>query len=114
MRTFELTSDYLIQIKHLIKTRQKTPYDLAHASFRKNNADVIIKHVDRKNLVIKFLDGSVEQFKPTRKKLFYKYIDNLNYLYTVARKAYISRYFDIINKYNHRHNQNTIGSIVSI
>ena len=110
----EISSQYLKQLHKQMKQRQATPYDMAHASFRKNNADCIIKSVDYKNLVITFLDGTTEKFKKSKYKLFQKYKSNLNFSYKVFKKAYIKRYFAVVNKFNKRHKKNTIGSIMSI
>ena len=43
----ELTTQHLKNLKELLKAKKIKPYDLAHASFRKNNAHAIISKVDK-------------------------------------------------------------------
>tara|TARA_R100000458_G_C8263623_1_gene238898 strand:- start:106 stop:465 length:360 start_codon:yes stop_codon:yes gene_type:complete len=114
MKNIELTSNYLKKLKKQLVNRKITPYDLAHASFRKNNADVIIKDVNRKELIITFLDGSKEQFKKSRIKAFFKYIENLNHCYYVSRKSYINRYFKVVNAFRKHRAKNKKLSPYSI
>ena len=60
---YQLSSQYMKDLKKLLKTREATPYDIAHASFRKNNADLIIKNYNKTNLIIKYLDGTSQKFQ---------------------------------------------------
>jgi hypothetical protein len=94
---YQLSSQYMKDLKKLLKTREATPYDIAHASFRKNNADLIIKNYNKTNLIIKYLDGTSQKFQTYSE--FMKMIKNLDDLYPINRKYYIKRYFKVLHKF---------------
>ena len=59
---YEITTSYMRDLKKLLKNNKISPYDIAHASFRKNNAYWIIKKVDKRDLIITYLCGDTKKF----------------------------------------------------
>ena len=59
---YELSSQYMKDLKKLLKARKVTPYDIAHKSFRKNCAHWIIDNVDKRSLEITYLNGDKKEF----------------------------------------------------
>ena len=96
---YKISSEYLKDLQKCLKQGVKgvTRYQIAHASYEKSNAHLIIKKVNKIDLVIKYLDGTEQKF-PTYNELM-KMTKNLNELYPKNRKAHISRYFKIINAF---------------
>ena len=96
---YKISSQYLKDLQKCLKQGVKgvTRYQIAHASYEKNNADLIIKKINKIDLTIKYLDGTVQKF-PTYMELM-KMTKNLNNLYPKNRKSHISRYFRIINAF---------------
>tara|TARA_R100000234_G_scaffold69696_1_gene42777 strand:- start:3 stop:392 length:390 start_codon:yes stop_codon:yes gene_type:complete len=96
---YKISSEYLKDLQKCLKQGVKgvTRYQIAHASYEKSNAHLIIKKVNKIDLVIKYLDGTQQKF-PTYNELM-KMTKNLNELYPKNRKAHISRYFKIINAF---------------
>ena len=94
---YELSSQYMKDLKKLLKARKSTPYDIAHASFRKNNAYWIIKNFDKRSLEITYLNED--------KKYFLSYndlmeeIETVNREYKNSRKKHIKRYYDVIHRF---------------
>ena len=94
---YELSSQYMKDLKKLLKARKSTPYDIAHASFRKNNAYWIIKNFDKRSLEITYLNED--------KKYFLSYndlmeeIETVNREYKNSRKKHIKRYYDIVHRF---------------
>ena len=94
---YELSSQYMKDLKKLLKARKSTPYDIAHASFRKNNAYWIIKNFDKRSLEITYLNED--------KKYFLSYndlmeeIETVNREYKNSRKKHIKRYYDVIKEF---------------
>ena len=60
---YELTSKYMSDLKKLLNEREISPYDIAHASFRKNNSHWVIKNIDKIKLSIKYLNGDEKMFQ---------------------------------------------------
>ena len=91
-----------MSIKKLLKDKNSNikPYHIAHASFRKNNSDLIIKKVNKIDFIITYLDGTKQKF-PTYNELM-RMTKNLNDLYPKNRRDYIDRYFKVINAF-HKH-----------
>jgi len=96
---YKISSEYLKDLQKCLKEGVKgvTRYKIAHASYEKNNADLIIKKTNKIDLTIKYLDGTEQKF-PTYNELM-KMTKNLNELYPKNRKAHINRYFRIINAF---------------
>ena len=112
---YEITSQYLKDLKILLdnKSKEVTKYDIAHASFRKNNAYWIISNVDKINLEITYLNGDVRKFA-TYNKLMER-VKLANEDYKPARRKFIKRYYKIVNaltkhRARFKTKRNTIGS----
>lgn len=94
---YELSSQYMKDLKKLLKARKVTPYDIAHKSFRKNCAHWIIDNVDKRSLEITYLNGDKKQF------LSYNELMNevkvVNNEYKKSRKKHIKRYYDVIQRF---------------
>jgi hypothetical protein len=91
----ELSSKYLRELKTKLLKGEVSQYEIAHASFRKNNADWIIKSVDKRELTITYLCGDVKQFSN-----YFKLMNEVRVIndgYKINRKKYIARYYKIIN-----------------
>ena len=100
---YELSSQYMKDLKKLLKARKSTPYDIAHASFRKNNAYWIIKNFDKRSLEITYLNEDKKYF-PNYNDLM-KEIETVNKDYKNSRKKHIKRYYDIVHRFTeHRRN----------
>ena len=95
--SYEITSSYMKDLKKLLKNKQVSPYDIAHASFRKNNAYWIIKSVNKKDLTITYLNGDIKEFEQ-RKELI-KRVRMANEDYKPLRRKFIARYYKIINAF---------------
>ena len=94
---YEISSEYMRDLKKLLIKRKISKYDIAHASFRKNNAYMIIKSVDKIDLKITYLNGDVRQL-PTYNDLM-KRIKMANEDYRPARRKFIAKYYKIINAF---------------
>ena len=96
---YKISKEYLKDLQKCLKQGVKgvTRYKIAHASYEKSNAHLIIKKVNKIDLTIKYLDGTIQKF-PTYNELM-RMTKNLNELYPKNRKAHISRYFKIINAF---------------
>ena len=49
---YEISSQYMRDLKKLLDKNKISRYDIAHKSFRKNNADWIITNVNKAKLTI--------------------------------------------------------------
>ena len=109
---YEISSQYIRDLKLLLKNKNSNikPYDIAHASFRKNNSDLIIKNVNKIDFIITYLDGTKQKFTNYNKLM--RMTKNLNDLYPKNRRDYISRYFKIVNAF-HRHRKSIKNKIKS-
>ena len=94
---YELSSQYMRDLKKLLKARKSTPYDIAHASFRKINAYWIIKNFDKKSLEITYLNEDKKYF-PNYNDLMNE-IETVNKEYKSSRKKHIKRYYDIVHRF---------------
>ena len=56
---YKITSQYMRDLKKQLDNKEISKYDIAHASFRKNNADWIITDVNKTKLTITYLNGDV-------------------------------------------------------
>ena len=105
----ELSSEYMRDLKKLLDKKKISKYDIAHASFRKNNAHWIIKKngIDKINLSITYLNGDTRIF-PTYNELI-KRVTMANEDYKPARRKHIKKYYRIIHaltKHRARFNNN--------
>ena len=108
---YEISSQYMKDLKKLLKNKKISQYDIAHQSFRKNNADWIIKHVNKAKLTITYLNGDVRVL-PTYNELMRR-VSWSNNDYKSARRRFIKRYYRIVNaftKHRNRFKRNTIAS----
>jgi len=108
---YEISSQYMRDLKTLLKNRKITQYDIAHQSFRKNNADWIIKHVNKAKLTITYLNGTTRVL-PTYNELMRR-VNWSNIDYKSARRKFIKKYYKIVNaftKHRNRFRNNTIAS----
>ncbi len=112
---YEITSEYLKDLKKLLdsKSKEVTKYDIAHASFRRNNPYWIIADVDKINLEITYLNGDIRKFT-TYNKLMDR-VKLANEDYKPARRKVIKRYYKIVNaltkhRARFKTKRNTIGS----
>lgn len=96
---YKISKEYLKDLQKCLKQGVKgvTRYKIAHASYEKSNADLIIKKINKIDLTIKYLNGTIQKF-PTYNELM-KMTKNLNDLYPKNRKSHINRYFKIINAF---------------
>ena len=94
---YELSSRYMRDLKRLLKAKKSTPYDIAHASFRKNNAHWIIKNFDKRSLEITYLNEDKKYF-PNYNDLMNE-IETVNKEYKSSRKKHIKRYYDIVHRF---------------
>ena len=97
---YEISSQYMKDLKKLLKEKKISKYDIAHASFRKNNSYWIIKDVDKIKLTIVYLNGDTFTL-PTYNDLM-KRVKMANEDYKPARRKFISRYYKVINAF-HKH-----------
>ena len=110
---YEISSEYMRDLKKLLDKRKISQYDIAHQSFRKNNADWIIKHVNKAKLTITYLNGDTRVL-PTYNELM-KRVSWSNNDYKSARRKFIKRYYKIVNtftKHRNRFNKNTIANTI--
>jgi hypothetical protein len=110
---YEISSKYMKDLKKQLDNRKISPYDIAHKSFRKNNAAWIIKHVDKAKLKITYLNGDIRK-EPTYSKLM-KRISWCNGIYKSSRRKYIKRYYKIVNAFTKHRAQlksNTLANCV--
>jgi len=108
---YEISSEYMRDLKKLLDNREISQYDIAHKSFRKNNADWIIKYVNKAKLTITYLNGTTRVL-PTYTDLM-KRVGWSNNDYKSARRKFIKRYYKIVNaltKHRTRFKRNTIAS----
>tara|TARA_B100000519_G_scaffold203189_1_gene224684 strand:- start:6290 stop:6673 length:384 start_codon:yes stop_codon:yes gene_type:complete len=108
---YEISSQYMKDLKKLLKNKKISQYDIAHQSFRKNNADWIIKHVNKAKLTITYLNGDVRVL-PTYNELMRR-VSWSNNDYKSARRRFIKRYYRIVNaftKHKNRFKRNTIAN----
>lgn len=110
---YEISSQYMKDLKKLLDKKEISQYDIAHQSFRKNNADWIIKHVNKAKLTITYLNGDTRVL-PTYNELM-KRVSWSNKDYKSARRRFIKRYYKIVNtftKHRNRFNKNTIANTI--
>ena len=110
--TLEITSQYMKDLKKQLMNNKISKYDIAHQSFRKNNADWIIKHVDKAKLKITYLNGDV-RILPTYNELMRR-VGWANNSYKSARRKFIKRYYKVINaftKHRAKFKTNTLGNV---
>ena len=108
---YEISSEYMRDLKKLLDKKKISQYDIAHASFRKNNAHWIIKYVNKVDLKITYLDGTTRVL-PTYNELM-KRVSWSNNDYKLARRRFIKKYYKIVNaftKHRNRFKRNTIAS----
>ena len=108
---YEISSQYMRDLKKLLDNKEISQYDIAHQSFRKNNAEWIIKHVNKAKLTITYLNGTTRVL-PTYTELM-KRVSWSNNDYKSARRKFIKRYYKIVNaftKHRTRFKNNTIAS----
>ena len=111
---YEISSQYMKDLKKLLDKKEISQYDIAHQSFRKNNADWIIKHVNKAKLTITYLNGDTRVL-PTYNELM-KRVSWSNKDYKSARRRFIKRYYKIVNtftKHRNRFNKNTIANTIA-
>tara|TARA_R110000824_G_scaffold14378_13_gene61243 strand:+ start:4345 stop:4755 length:411 start_codon:yes stop_codon:yes gene_type:complete len=94
---YELSSQYMKDLKKLLKAKKSTPYDIAHASFRKKCAHWIIKNFDKRSLEITYLNGDTKHFLNYNDLM--KEIETVNKEYKSSRKKHIKRYYDVIHRF---------------
>ena len=110
-KNYEISAQYMRDLKKLLEKKKISKYDIAHASFRKNNAYWIIKSVNKIDLTITYLSGDVKKL-PTYNDLM-KRVKMANEDYKPARRKFIDRYYKVINaltRHKARFKKNTIGS----
>ena len=111
---YELSSEYMRDLKKLLDKKKISQYDIAHQSFRKNNADWIIKHVNKAKLTITYLNGATRVL-PTYNDLMRR-VSWSNNDYKSARRKFIKRYYKVVNaftKHKNRFKLNTIANKLS-
>ena len=97
---YEISTQYMRDLKKLLQEGKISKYDIAHASFRKNNSYWIIKSKDPIKLTITYLNGDVITL-PTYNDLM-KRVKMANEDYKPARRKFIKRYYKVINAF-HKH-----------
>ena len=112
---YEISSQYMRDLKKLLDKEKISKYDIAHASFRKNNAYWIIKDINKIELSITYLNGDTKVF-PTYNELIRR-VTMANEDYKPARRKHIKKYYRIIHALTkHRakcNNNNTIANRLS-
>ena len=109
---YEISTQYMRDLKKLLDKKEISQYDIAHQSFRKNNADWIIKHVNKAKLTITYLNGDVRTL-PTYNELMRR-VSWGNNSYKSARRKFIKRYYKVINaftKHRAKFKTNTLGNV---
>ena len=94
---------HMKDLKKLLNNKEISQYDIAHQSFRKNNADWIIKHVNKAKLTITYLNGDT-RILPTYNDLM-KRVGWSNKDYKSARRKFIARYYKIVNTFTKHRNR---------
>lgn len=94
---YEISTQYMKDLKKLLEKKMITQYDIAHQSFRKNNAYWIIKHVDKAKLTITYLNGD-KRVMPTYDELM-KRVSWSNIDYKSARRKFIKKYYKVVNAF---------------
>ena len=108
---YEISSQYMRDLKKLLDKNKISRYDIAHKSFRKNNADWIITNVNKAKLTITYLNGDIRVL-PTYNELM-KRVSWSNSDYKSARRKFIKRYYKIVNaftKHRNRFKRKTIAN----
>ena len=109
---YEISSQYMRDLKKLLDNKEISKYDIAHASFRKNNACWIIKDTSKIKLSITYLNGDTKIF-PTYNELIRR-VKMANEDYKPARRKHIKKYYKVIHALTkHRarfNNNNTIAN----
>ena len=110
---YEISSQYMRDLKKLVDNKEISKYDIAHASFRKNNACWIIKDINKIKLSITYLNGTTKVF-PTYNELMRR-MKMANEDYRPARRKHIKKYYRVIHALTrHRarfnNNNNTIAN----
>ena len=108
---YEISSQYMRDLKKLLDANKISQYDIAHKSFRKNNADWIITNVNKAKLTITYLNGTTRVL-PTYNDLMRR-VSWSNNDYKSARRKFIKRYYKIVNaftKHRNRFKRNTLAS----
>tara|TARA_R110002167_G_scaffold162413_1_gene358852 strand:- start:4 stop:387 length:384 start_codon:yes stop_codon:yes gene_type:complete len=108
---YEISSQYMRDLKKLLDKKEISQYDIAHQSFRKNNAYWIVKNVDKAKLTITYLNGTTRVL-PTYNELM-KRVGWSNNDYRSARRKFIKRYYKIVNaftKHRNKFKRNTIAN----
>jgi len=111
---YEISSQYMRDLKKLLDKKEISQYDIAHQSFRKNNAHWIVKNVDKVKLTITYLNGT-KRILPTYSELM-KRVSWCNNDYKSARRKFIKRYYRIVNaftKHRYRFKRNSIANKLS-
>ena len=94
---YEISSQYMRDLKKLLDNKEISQYDIAHQSFRKNSADWIVTNVNKAKLTITYLNGDVRVL-PTYNELM-KRVSWANSDYKSARRKFIKKYYKIINAF---------------
>jgi len=115
-KNYEISAQYMRDLKKLLEKKKISKYDIAHASFRKNNAYWIIKSVNKIDLTITYLNGDVKKL-PTYNDLM-KRVKMANEDYKPARRKFIDRYYKVINaltrhKARFKKKKNTIANALT-
>ena len=108
---YEISSQYMRDLKKLLDENKISRYHIAHKSFRKNNADWIITNVNKTKLTITYLNGDTRVL-PTYTELMRR-ISWSNNDYKSARRKFIARYYRIVNaftKHRNRFKRNTLAN----
>jgi len=113
---YKITSQYMRDLKKQLDNKEISKYDIAHASFRKNNADWIITDVNKTKLTITYLNGDVRVL-PTYNELMRR-VGWGNNSYKSARRKFIKKYYKVIHAFTkHKarlnNNNNTIANSIN-
>ena len=108
---YEISSQYMRDLKKLLDNKEISQYDIAHQSFRKNNADWIITNVNKAKLTITYLNGTTRVL-PTYTELM-KRVGWSNNDYKSARRKFIKRYYKIVNAFTKHRNRFKINTIAN-
>ena len=100
---YEISTQYMRDLKKLLDKKEISQYDIAHQSFRKNNADWIIKHVNKAKLTITYLNGDI-RILPTYNELMRR-VGWSNNDYKSARRKFIKKYYRIVNSFTKHRNR---------
>jgi len=108
---YEISSQYMRDLKKQLDNNEISKYDIAHQSFRKNNADWIVTNVNKAKLTITYLNGDTRVL-PTYTELM-KRVGWGNNGYKSARRKFIKKYYKIVNaftKHRNRFKKNSIAN----